>query len=223
LLTQSPLFFQLAACFIAFTTIVYKQFGGVIREALEEDGKRILAEHNKIEDEVIDILKKKIEDVRMQEHIVKDAEDIKALKIQTYEKLNAAGKIKPQYDFKHQIERMLAMMETEEASMTEKAKIAMMEEATKAVAREFSSGKDLKKRALENAVAQLKGTKAGTDPVKAAYLSFFKAKAAAAKKIDPAVETREARAAMVAKMNAIAKNEGFYFEFDANGKPKMVV
>ena len=203
--------------------IVYKQFGGVIKEALEEDGKRILAEHNKIEDEVIDILQTKIDDVRMQERVVQDAEDIKALKIQTYEKLNAAGKVKPQYEFKAQIERMLAMMETEEANMTEKAKIALMAEATEAVTREFASSKNLKKVSLQNAVAQLKGTKAGADPVKAAYLSFFKFKAETAKKIDAAAETREARAAMVAKMNAIAKNEGFYFQFDADGKPKMVV
>lgn len=202
---------------------MYKNFGGVISDALEEDGKRIIAEHNAVEDEIIGMLEDKIEDIRLQSTVVADAQAIKALKLETYEKLNAAGKIKPQHHFKAQMERILAMVAAEEVSMQEKVKVAMMQEATAAVKAEFASSDALKKESLTNAIAQLKGAKTGGDPVKSAYLKFFKEKAAAAAKIDEKAETAQARASIVTKLNAVAKNEGFYFEFGADGKPKMVV
>jgi len=214
---------QLAACFIAFTAIIWKQFGGTIYEALEEDGKKILEEHNKAEDEIIAILQDKLDDIKFQSRVVQDAEDVKALKLQTYEKLNAAGKVKPLHVFKSQVEKMLSMLEAEEVSMREHAKVNLMEEATAAVTAEFATSEALKKSSLSNAISALKGGTVGSDPVKEAYLKFFKEKAAAASKIDPKAETREARQAIITKLNSVAKNEGFYFEFDADGKPKMVV
>ena len=54
-------------------------------------------------------------------------------------------------------------------------------------------------------------------------LAFFKEKSAAAAQIDEKKETAEMRASLITKMNGIAKSEGFYFEFGADGKPKMVV
>lgn len=214
---------QLAACFIAFTAIIWKQFGGTIKEALESDGKRIIEEHNKVEDEIIGMLQDKVDDIKMQSRIVQDAEDIKALKIQTYEKLNAAGQVKPQYEFKHQIERMLNIVEAEEVNVREKAKHAMMEEATAKVMSEFATNDALKKKSLANAIATLKGGKSSGDPVKETYLKYFQDKAAAAKKIDEKAETNAARANIITKLNAIAKSEGFFFEFGPDGKPKMVV
>jgi len=169
------------------------------------------------------MLQAKVDDIQFQSRVVQDAEDIKALKIQTYEKLNAAGKIKPLYEFKAQVERLLNMVEHEEAAIRERAKHELMEEATAAVTAQFASSADLKKKSLANAVAILKGSKASGDPVKDAYMKFFKEKAAAAKAIDEKAESAEARAAIVAKLNTVAKNEGFYFEFGADGKPKMVV
>jgi hypothetical protein len=212
---------QLAACMIAFTSLVYKQFGGVIHDMLTEDGKRILAEHNKVEDQVINILEDKRQDIVMQERVVQDAKDIKALKEETYEKLNAAGKIKPQHEFKSQIERILHLMETEETSMTEKGKIALMEEATAAVTNKLLTDKKLQKSSLDNAIATLTGKKGAKDPVKEAYLAFFKAKASS--KVDEAAEKKAARENVVTKLNAAAANEGFFFRFDPDGKPKMVV
>ncbi|GKZ00685.1 hypothetical protein MPSEU_001020600 [Mayamaea pseudoterrestris] len=214
---------QLAACFIAFTAIVYKQFGGAIYEALSAEGDRLIEEHNKVEDEVIHMLQDKIDDIKFQSRLVQDAEEIKQLKLQTYDMLNEAGKIKPLYDFKSQMERMLTIIQNEEANMTEKAKHSLMEEATAGVTSQFLSSADLKKRSLANAIASLKGTKASGDVVKDAYLQFFKSKTAEASKIDPKKESAEARAVMAQKMNAIAKSEGFFFEIGADGKPKMVV
>ena len=170
------------------------------------------------------MLQDKVNDIKLQSRVVQDAEDVKALKIATYEKLNAAGKVKPQYELKAQIERMLHMMEAEELSIRERSKVDLMEEATAAVTAEFASSAELKKSSLSNAINALKGAKtAGGDPVKDAYLKFFKEKAAAASKIDAKAETQEARQAIVAKLNAVAKNEGFFFEFGPDGKPKMVV
>jgi hypothetical protein len=214
---------QLAACFIAFTAIVYKQFGGVIYEMMEEDGKRILEEHNKLEDAIITDLEDKLYDIKMQENIIQDAHDVKELRIASYAKLNAAGKIKPLFEFKHQMERMLTMMEAEEANMQEKGKISLMEEATASVTKEFAANKELKKTSLASAIAQLKGGGGGQDPVKSAYLAFFKTKSVDAAKIDEKVELKAARESMVSKLNAVAANEKFFFELDASGKPKMIV
>jgi Mitochondrial ATP synthase B chain precursor (ATP-synt_B) len=214
---------QLAACFIAFTAIVYKQFGGMIKEILEEDGKRLIEEHNKYEDQILGILQKKRQEIVLMENIVQDAQNIQVLKHETYEKLNAAGKIKPQHEFKSQMERILTMMVAEEAAVTEKSKVVMMEEATKAVTQELLTNKALQKASLENAIARLKGAKPGKDPVKEAYLKFFQWKAGEAKKVDEAAEMVAAREAMVKKLNAVAANEGYFFQFDTDGKPKMTV
>ena len=225
-LSQSFQFFssQLAACFIAFTAIIYKQFGGVIQEALEEDGKRVLAEHNAAEDQVISSLQQSISNIKAQESVVEDISAVKELKAETYKKLNEVGKIKPLYDFKAQVEKLLSMISHEEAVMQEKAKIALMEEATNAVKASFADNAELKKAALSSAIASLKGTKSGAkDPVQDAYLAFFADKKKAAAKIDAAAEAAAAREAIIMKLNATAMNEGFYFQFDKDGKPKMVV
>lgn len=212
---------QLAACFIAFTALVYKQFGGVIHDTLAEDGKRIIEEHNKVEDEILGILKSKRDDIVGQANVVQDAQDIHALKVATYEKLNAAGKIKPQHDFKAQIEKLLAMIKFEEANVVEKQKVELMKEATESVTNKLLNTKNLQKACLDNAIAQLKGGAAGNDPVKQTFIDFFKYKQEKAKEVDEKAELAEARAALITKLNATASNEGFFFEFDASGKPKM--
>lgn len=214
---------QLAACMIMFTALVYKNFGATIGTMLEEDGKRITEEANKVEDTILSTLKQKKEDLLMMQNIVKDAQDIHTLKEETYVKYNAAGKIKPLHEFKSQMERVLHMVATEEAAVTEKTKTALMEEATIAVTNELLTNKDLQKVSLDNAIAQLKGSKPGVDPVKQTYLQFFQWKASEAKKIDAATETLAAREALVKKINAIASNEKFFFQLDNDGKPKMVV
>jgi len=98
-----------------------------------------------------------------------------------------------------------------------------MEEATAAVTEKFSTSKELKKAALDAAIAQIKGSaKEGTvDPVRAEFSNFLKAKAEAASQISGDEEMLAQRAAMVAKMNAVAKSEGFFFELGADGKPTM--
>ncbi|EJK53748.1 hypothetical protein THAOC_26744, partial [Thalassiosira oceanica] len=57
-------------------------------------------------------------------------------------------------------------------------------------------------------------------PVQTAFVKFFKDKAAAAKKSGDDSEEAAQREALIAKMNGVAKNEGFFFTFDANGKPQ---
>lgn len=213
---------QLATCFMMFSAIVYKQFGGVLHEALEADGKKIIEDHNKIEDQVINILEHKLKDVEIQKDIVKDAEDIKALKLSTYKKLETVGVHKPQYEFKAQVEKLVSMIATEEQNLTEKAKMALMAEATEAVKGAFATSDELKKSSLANALTLLKGGKSKSDPVKDAYIKFFKSKAEMAKSIDETAEAKAAREAMITKLNAVAKGEGFFFQFDSSGKPVMV-
>ena len=152
---------------------------------------------------------------------MQDTKDVMALKVETYEKLNAAGKIKPQHEFKAQIERMLAVMETEEKNLSEKAKVALMEEATMKVREKLLTDKKLQKASLDAAIAQLTGKTKPTDIVKDTYLDYFKFKKSS--KVDEVAELKAARESVIGKLNAIASSENYFFRFDANGKPKMMV
>mmetsp|Transcript_14321 Transcript_14321/g.18715 ORF Transcript_14321/g.18715 Transcript_14321/m.18715 type:complete len:300 (-) Transcript_14321:101-1000(-) len=214
---------QLMACFICFVGVVHKQFGGVIQESLEADGKATLAETNKAEDMMISDLKTTIAEIGAQTGVVEDLEAVKQLKIETYKKLNETGKIKPLHDFKAQFEKLLTVIAAEETIAQEKGKQTLMKEATASVTAEFASSKDLQKKSLASAISMLKGTKTGVDPVKDTYLKFFADKKKASASVDVATEAKVFREAMITKLNSVAKNDKFYFEFDAAGKPKMVV
>lgn len=213
---------QLLAVFIAFCVTVYTQGGDAIHKSLDETAQAILKEHTEAEDKVIEALEKKLDFLKANSNMVNDFQAINTMREAAYADLNAAGKVKPQHDFKAQVERMINMIAQEEQNVAEKAKSSLMEEATSTVTSQFEESAPLKKAALDSAIAKIKGTaKAGEDPVQAAFITFFQEKAAAAAKADDGTETAEQRAALVAKMNSVAKNEGFFFEFDQNGQPKM--
>lgn len=197
----------------------------MIHTGLVNKADAMLAEQNELEDAVIECLEDLYTDIdKLSGSLVQDFEAISSATEATYAKLNAAGAIKPQYDMKAQVERVLSMIEQEETNVKEKAKQNLMAEATTAVSEQFLTSKEMKKAAMDLAIAKIKGSaKASDDPVKAAFIKFFKDKAAAASKADDSTELKAQREAMVAKLNAIGKNEGFFFEFDASGKPKMVV
>lgn len=215
---------QLAGVIMGFVAVVWSQAGDMIKSSLEESGKKILKETNELEDEVIGKLESMHEELSLTDNMIQDMEDCHALTDATYEKLNATGKIKPLYDFKAQMERVLSTIEAEEGRVTEKAKVELMAEATANVTEQFATSKKLKAAALDLAIAKIKGTaKGGEDPVQARYIEFFKAKAAEASKVDSTAEAAEQREALVAKLNAISRNENFFFEFGPDGKPKMVV
>jgi len=215
---------QLLAVFLAFVVTVYSQGGDAIYKALDAKAVNLLKEHNEAEDKVIEALEQKLVFLKANQNMVNDFNAINDIRAAGYEKLNAAGAIKPKHDFKVQVERMLKMIAAEEASYSEKTKIALMSEATESVTGKFSSDKALKKAALDAAISKLKGGKAGgTDPVQSAFVQFFKDKAAAAKASKDDSEEKAQREAMIAKMNSVAKNEGFFFEFDGAGQPKMTV
>lgn len=214
---------QLLAVFLAFCVTFYTQGGDIVYKSLDETAQKILKEHNDAEDKVIEALEQQLVFLKANQNMVNDFNSINEIRAATYEKLNAAGAIKPQHDFKAQVERMLTMIAAEEASFTEKTKMALMSEATATVTEKFSSDKALKKAALDSAISQIKGGKAGADPVQAAFIQFFKDKASAAKASKDDSEEKEQREAMIAKMNSVAKNEGFFFEIDASGKPTMKV
>jgi hypothetical protein len=178
---------------------------------------------NDAEDKVVAKMEENVEFMKLTDNIVEDYQGVLDLTKTSYAKLNAAGKIKPQHDLKAQVEKMLNTMSNEEQSAYEKAKTAMMEEATAAVTSEFLSNDKLKKAALDNALAKLTGKAAGADPVQATFVRFFEAKTAAAKKADDGSEEKAARTAMLEKMNGIAEAESMYFRFDtATGQPKLV-
>jgi len=214
---------QLAAVFIAFCVTLYKQGGDAIYKSLDEKAQTILKDHNEAEDKVIQALEKQLEFLQGNTQQVDHFEAIHKLRGEAYEKLNAAGAIKPQHDFKAQVEKMLDMIAVEEASVTEKTKMALMAEATAYVSEQFSSTKALKKAALDSAIASIKGAGGAEDPVKVAFVQFFKTKAEEAKKSDDGSEEAANRMALIAKMNSIAKNEQFFFQFDEAGVPKVTV
>jgi len=214
---------QLAAVFIAFCVAVYSQGGDAIYNSLDEKAQILLKEHNEAEDKAIAALEQKLDFLKANQNMVNEFESINAIREETYKNLNAAGAIKPQHEFKAQVERMLNMIAQEEANVTEKTKVALMEEATASVTGAFSTSKDLKKKALDAAIAQIKGNvkEGSVDPVRGEFSKFFKTKADAASKISGEDEMLAQRAALVAKMNAVAESEKFFFELDATGKPKM--
>jgi hypothetical protein len=213
----------LASTFLGFCVVAYTQGGQLIANSLKEESDAMLKAQNEAEDKVISKLEETVEYMKLTENIVSDYKDVYDLTEASYAKLNEAGKIKPQHDLKAQVEKMLNMIAVEEQSSYEKAKAAMMSEATKAVMKEFTTNEELKKAALSNAMAKLTGKGASSaDPVQTAFVNFFKEKSKAAKAKDDGSEEKAARAAMVAKMNAIASAEDMYFRFDeATGKPKM--
>lgn len=215
---------QLLAVFVAFCVTLYTQGGDAIFNALDQKAVDLLKEHNDAEDKVIETLEQKLVFLKANQNMVNDFNAINEIRAETYVKLNAAGAIKPQHDFKAQVERILNMIAAEEASVTEKTKMGLMTEATASVTEKFSTDKALKKAALDSAIATIKGGKgkAGADPVQAAFVQFFKEKAAVVKASKDDSEEVAQRESMIAKMNSVAKNEGFIFEFDANGKPSML-
>lgn len=214
---------QLAAVFVAFSVALWSQGGDAIHNALDERAKTLLKDHNEAEDKVIVALEQKLDFLKANQNMVNDFEAINAIRVDSYEKLNAAGAIKPQHDLKVQMERILNMIAQEEATVTEKTKVAIMAEATAVVTEKFSTSKELKKAALDAAIAQIKGSaKEGTvDPVRAQFSMFLKQKAEAAAKITDDSEEKAQRAALISKMSAVANSEGMFMEFDASGKPVM--
>ncbi|KAL7529189.1 hypothetical protein ACHAWF_002875 [Thalassiosira exigua] len=215
---------QLLAVFLAFVVTFYTQGGQIVYDSLDAKAQQILKEHTEAEDKVVQALETKLDFLKANRNMVNDFEAINEVRAAAYDKLNAAGAVKPQHDLKSQIERMLGMIAAEEASVAEKAKVALMSEASAAVTAKFASDKAAKKAALDAAVAKLKGGKgAKADPVAEAFVKFFQDKAAKAKASKDDSEEKAQRAAMIGKMNSVAKNEKFFFEFDAQGTPKMTV
>jgi len=214
---------QLLAVFLAFCVTFYTQGGDAVYKALDQKAVDLLAEHTQAEDKVIAGLEQKLVFLQANRNMVDDFQSINAERAATYEKLNAAGAVKPQHDFKAQVDRMLTMIAAEEASVAEKAKARLMGAATAAVTTQFATDKGAKKAALESAIAALKtGKTGGKDPVPAAFVKFFREQAAAAKASKDDSEEVAQRTAMIAKLNAVAKSEKAFFEFDAQGKPSMV-
>lgn len=216
----------LASTFLGFCVVAYTQGGDMMANMFKDEANDMLKAQNAAEDEVIAKLEESVEYMKLTENIVEDYQAVYDLTEETYAKLNATGKIKPQHELKAQMEKMLAMVAAEESNNYEKAKLAMMASATEAVTAEFSSNKDLKKAALTSAIAKLtgKGKGASSDPIREEFVKFFKDTAAKAKAADDGSEEKAAREAMIAKMNAVAENDGMYFRFDpATGQPKLVV
>ena len=215
----------LASTFLGFCVVAYTQGGEMMSTMFKDEAKDMLKAQNEAEGEVIAKLEESVEYMKLTENIVKDYQDVYDLTEESYAKLNASGEIKPQHKLKAQVEKLLGMIATEEANAYEKAKIAMMADATDAVTAEFSSSKELKKAALASAIAKLtgKGGKAKADPVQAEFVKFFQATAQNAKASDDGSEAKEARVTMITKMNAVAENESMYFRLDpASGKPVLV-
>ncbi|CAJ1944279.1 unnamed protein product [Cylindrotheca closterium] len=214
----------LASTFVMFCVVAYTQGGDAIAKMFKDEGDAMLALQHEAEDEIIAKMEENLAYMKLTENIVQDYQDILELTGQSYEKLNAAGAIKPKHVLKAQVEKMLTVIAAEEANAYDKAKTALMVEATDAVTAKFLDDKALKKAALDNAMSKLTTGKAmaGGDPVQGAFVKFFSDKSAAAKKADDGSEQKEARANMIMKMNAVAEAEGMYFRLDDKGTPKMV-
>jgi len=213
---------QLLAVFVAFCVACYTQGGDAIFKALDDKTKLMLKEHNDAEDKVIAALETKRDFLKTNQNMVEDFKAINEIRDKGYQSLNSAGAVKPLHDFKTQMERILNMIVQEEANVKEKTKTALMEEATASVTQQFTSSKALKKAALSAAIAQIKGNTSDTeDPVRNEFVQFFKAKGESIAKTADGSEEKLQREAIITKINAVAKSEGFFFEFGADGVPKV--
>merc|ERR1719343_560460 len=216
----------LASTFLGFCVVFYTQAGDMMSTMFKDEAKDLLKAQNEAEDEVIAKLEESVEYMKLTENIVEDYQAVYDLTEASYAKLNASGKIKPQHELKAQVEKLLAMIAAEEANAYEKAKGVMMANATEAVTAEFASNKDLKKVALNSAIAKLtgKGGKAAkADPVREEFVKYFQQTAANAKASDDGSEEKAARENMITKLNAAAENDAMHFRLDPNtGKPHLV-
>ena len=107
---------QLLAVFLAFCVTFYTQGGDAVYNALDQKAKDLLKEHNEAEDKVIEALDQKLVFLKANQNMVNDFNAINEIRAATYEKLNAAGAVKPQHDFKAQVERMQHQMNNGEAA-----------------------------------------------------------------------------------------------------------
>jgi len=216
----------LASTFLGFCVVAYTQGGEMMSTMFKDEAKEMLKAQNEAESKVITKLEESVEYMKLTENIVKDYQAVYDVTEESYAKLNASGQIKPQHKLKAQVEKLLGMIAAEETNSYEKAKIAMMADATDAVTAEFSSSKALKKAALTAAIAKLTGkggNTSGSDPVQDQFVKYFKATAAQAKASDDGSEEKAARVTMITKMNAVAENEDMYFRLDATtGKPVLM-
>jgi hypothetical protein len=214
----------LASTFLGFCVVAYTQGGDMMSDMFKGEAKDMLKAQNEAENEVIAKLEETVEYMELTENIVEDYQAVYDLTEASYAKLNASGKIKPQHELKAQMEKMLTMIAAEETNAYEKAKGAMLADATEAVTAEFASNKELKKAALASAIAKLTG-KGGkvADPVRDEFVKYFKLTADNAKASDDGSEEKAARDTMIAKLNAVASNEGMFFRLDPNtAKPHLV-
>jgi hypothetical protein len=215
----------LASTFLGFCVVAYTQGGDMIGNLFKDEAKDILKAQNEAEEEVIAKLQQSVDYMKLTENIVQDYQAVYDLTETSYAKLSASGKIKPQHELKAQMEKMLTMIKAEESNQYEKAKAAMMVDATAAVTAEFASNKDLKKAALNSAIAKLtgKGKAATSEPVRDEFVKYFQQTAANAKAKDDGSEEKAARDTMIAKLNSAADNDGMYFDFDpVKGSPRWV-
>jgi len=212
---------QLLAVFLAFCVTLYSQGGDAIYRTLDEKARALLKEHNEAEEKVIEALEQKLIFLKANKNMANDFNAINEIRAETYGKLNAAGAVKPQHDFKAQVERVLSLIAVEEAAVAEKAKARLMEEATASVTAKIISHKGLKKEALDSAISALKGGKGCGDPVQSAFVQYFKDRAAEAKASKDDGEEKEQREALIAKVNSVAKNEKFFFTLNTDGQPQV--
>lgn len=216
----------LASTFVAFCVVAYTQGGEMMSNMFKEEADDMLKAQNEAEDKVIEQLEETVGHMELTKNIVEDYQAVMELTETSYTKLNESGVIKPKHLLKSQMEKCMSIMVQEERNNYEKAKIAMMEEATVAVNDKFATAKELKKSALSAAIERLKSGKAsaGGDPVQAEFMKFFANKKEAAGSADDGSEELAARKSVLTKMNSAAEMEEMYFRFDlVTGQPKLVV
>jgi len=215
---------QLAAVFIAFCVTVYKSGGDAIFNFLDQRAQSILKDHNTTEDKVIKALQSKLDFLKANQNMVDEFENINRIREEAYKNLSLANANKPKHDLKNQIERILNKIVAEEAKAADKTKIALMDEATSAVRIKFLKSKQLKKSALDVAIAAIQGKKvADVDPVHMSFIQFFKEKSILVSKEVDESDNISQRSELISKLNTLCRSERFYFDFDASGKPNMLI
>jgi hypothetical protein len=213
---------KLAAVTIFFTVAMYTQAGEAIAKSFDDDSNSIIKEHNQIEEKVIAKYQEKLQFLRSVGGIAEGVQALSNIKGESFEKFNIVATNKPKHELKAQVERALALIQQEEINTKERLKTALMVEASASVSKSFATSQDLRKSALDVAIARIKGTKGGQDPVQGSFVKFFKDKGAAAAKGDSAADLKAQRETLITKLNTLAENEGFFFNFDkATSQPKL--
>jgi len=165
---------QILGLFILFTGTVYAKGGDAVGKMLDDTADAILKEQNALEDAQISATKLVIEAHKRQASVFGDIQEIFEGQKSLMNQIVATQNLKLKHEVRNRIARQLEHAAVVDEQFFQGVKSKMVEAATEYVRSSFE-GKDeqLKAKALNASLAQMKDRKTGQSPVADMFQSFF--------------------------------------------------